>query len=56
MQPIAQSSLRSVDGSGLKKDEEALIKGLKPISGLVASYNKRVKKPLNRVRINRSND
>ncbi|WP_422459094.1 WD40 repeat domain-containing protein [Endozoicomonas sp. ALB115] len=43
MQPIAQSSLRSVDGSGLKKDEEALIKGLKPISGLVASYNKRIR-------------
>ncbi|MBO9481726.1 WD40 repeat domain-containing protein [Salinisphaera sp. G21_0] len=43
MQPIAQSSLRSIDGSGLKKDEEALINGLKPISGLVANFNKSIK-------------
>ncbi|MBO9481725.1 WD40 repeat domain-containing protein [Salinisphaera sp. G21_0] len=42
MQPAAQSCLRSLDGSGLKKDEEALITSLKPISGLVANFNKRI--------------
>ncbi|WP_422444974.1 MULTISPECIES: hypothetical protein [unclassified Endozoicomonas] len=43
MQPIEQSCLTSLDGSGLKKDEEALINGLKPISGLVANFNKRIR-------------
>ncbi|WP_257295487.1 WD40 repeat domain-containing protein [Endozoicomonas sp. YOMI1] len=42
MQPIAQSYLRSTDGSGLIKDEEALIDSLKPISGLVSNFNKRI--------------
>ncbi|WP_257286177.1 WD40 repeat domain-containing protein, partial [Endozoicomonas sp. SESOKO1] len=43
MQPIAQGYHRSIDGSGLQKDEEASSNSLKPISGLVADSNSRIK-------------